>query len=240
MLVVYGKHKYRLSVAEASATCATVKQILVRDHVNVPVEWCRLLVKAREVDDNEAFSAFCNKKRGKATKLRLQFTRAFAELGAGERDRRLQCGSSRSNDIEGEASNARASSASRSSMQISSGQSQSPSMVESECEPEQPESWAIGATVIHGKRKHQFYFENFEIATIAALQDGIRERVGVAVKRQRLLVRGVFVGEGTRSGCNAPTLLADLLPSSRQKKAKGLMVKVRLIKMQSIMTLREQ
>ena len=89
---------------------------------------------------------------------------AFAELGAGERDRRLQCGSSRSNDIEGEASNARASSASRSSMQISSGQSQSPSMVESECEPEQPESWAIGATVIHGKRKHQFYFENFEIA----------------------------------------------------------------------------
>ena len=102
-------------------------------------------------------------------------------------------------------------------------------MVESEYEPEQPESWAIGATVIHGKRKHQFYFENFEIATIAALQDGIRERVGVAVKRQRLLVRGVFVGEGTRSGCNAPTLLADLLPSSRQKKAKGLMVKVRLM-----------
>ena len=230
VLVAYGKHKFQFVVTGATPTCATVVQILVQNHVRVPAAWCKLLLKARELDLAEPFSKF-RQKRGKITKLRLKFTRAFSELGVEERESRLEWRGGKGDGGDEGGCGAASSGAGKASTTEAIGASTTRAVTAMNSvvdESAAPASWAIGVTVIHGKLKLYFYFDTLENATIAALQDRIYDRVGVAVKHQRLLVRGGVVGSATAE--NAPKRLIDLLPVSKQKRdKKKLMVKVRLM-----------
>ena len=246
LLIVYGKHKYNLEVggkgvhydgattftqAEKTTsplTVDTVKHLLCRRWLTqIPTQWVKLFAKGKELKNEDSIETFC-KKPGKVTKLRLQFSGEFAELGAKERERRLTLHGAR-------ASNDAASLAPPSSLgknekvdDLTSDAGVNSSVGNRELvaphhQPE-PESWEIGAIVISGKDKLKIHFENRDTATIAMLQNAISDRIGVAPKRQRLLVKGKFIDTN-----NAMQLkLDDFLPSSKKSKRNS-MLKVRLM-----------
>ena len=168
------------------------------------------------------------KKPGKMTKCACNLQGKFAELDAEGRERRLR---GRQDEIDDD-SNPSDSHTVAQSLPLTSENSLVSAEVNDAAEtkvlpmestkesiategPPRSDSWDICASVIHGKDRLNFYFENKNVATIAMLQEAISTRIAIAPNRQRLLLKGKFI----ESNSSGQLKLVDFLPPSKRTSA---------------------